>query len=586
MRFFQILAFLVLAGFTLSNTVYAQPRYDLKTLPGEPRFNQKSLAELEKEIRELSLPENIAFGNAVLGVENCRSQPGRARKHFEEAIRNLVLAQEETRKLNWTEGPFKGIYTGENPRTRILHLISRCDPTFALQAHKVSRPEVLSASLASFCKGGRDEFHSQAKNEHNLRLELIRRLAFRNPEAAFLAYTEAISCRESASNFSKIRLFSSPDTTDLVAKMLAALAEDLTAKGFSKDLDIFRFQIQLLNAVIRLRKGRYGEEARTFISDSLYRDLVRECASTLEHTRLSIGYLDIITRHTLASDFPELQVFKVPERASVKRAPARPAQEKSFEQKEFEVLISQNLPPAEMLERGEKLPEELRRRIVDRAAAKFAETDDWKSVRSALESIRSGGSVSARFESLVQNKLRENVTARRFKEASSQVERLTDMRNRVHSMLLIAEKAFAYDPAANLDLALALVEKAEKETANEQNPHIRRQMMPALINAYARIEPESAFRILESWVPFINESSDVSIRYHQLSYPSASRSGEFHVFVDGIRHTTSTSYRGITGSLVLLWKKDPDRTHRFLRSIKRNDVRLSMKLGLMSESYP
>jgi len=577
-RFYVSLIVLSFTGSLLAQTPIPKPspsKVDEQAAK-EKAAKQGELAEqVMTEAPGLRLGLNRAFVLAKVGTLVWNSDQKTAREMFQGAVNELVNAQ----MLNDTEA--KGSSDARRDRTdqrirpAILLSMAAFDGEFALNALYRTRPVaiqdalVAQANISSGKIGDRPESSSSlAQNELNLEQRLISIAATQNPQLAIDMLRDSIKKDLTSETLSLLKkLFTKdPELANSLASDTLSRLSSATFSLSSADQGAISLALNVLNDYIRPRTN--GAKELKF-DDPPIRSLANKLLSY---------YIGLDSRYA-AGRLPQL--LKIAEKLSPGSIAALKKMEKAsggrggyYRDSATQKLLSRNLTPAQLLAAARDLPDTSRSPVYQMAANKMAETGDVTGAIAFLNASFSGRSLENAIGSLNWWYAGFLMNQSKWSEAENVIDQMSD-NNRLAALMTLATRAFAKDPTENRTIAVNALRKVRAALPVKPTDQVELHQFFQLSGAYAGIDPDEAFRTLDTVVPMVNDLADASAVVQEFRNDPNVSSGEFIIGA-----TPSFGFQFDRGIIASLAKADLDQTIKLIDQFTRREMRIALKLDL------
>lgn len=214
------------------------------------------------------------------------------------------------------------------------------------------------------------------------------------------------------------------------------------------------------------------------------------------------------------------------------------------------------------------------------AAEKMAGTGDYEGAIALLNQNFSGRALDNAVSSLNRRYAEVLVNQGRWQEAENLIDQLPDA-NRRNSLIELAKKAYAKDPEANKAIASNALRKVRTLLAERPYDNESTLGFVQLSIAYAPIDANEAFNLMESVIPVLNDLADANAFVSAFRSDMLVRQGEYTLYpppVFGFQ-IDPTVWR-------LLQKADAERTQRLVDGFSRRELRISIRFQMAGVAPP
>ena len=573
--------------FVLMFAAVAYPQLPL--LPGE----EKAVAEAKErrariveqiagDIAGLRLAENRAFVLARSGMLICRDDKEAAKAMFQRAVGELTTAQLAAESEE-RSGPSQSyVQINRNLRPNILTLIGGCDAEMALESlYRTRTPSILRDLAAPPEITGRQianpntYFSQTAQTELMLEQRLLGLAAQQNPEIAAKVIQDSIKKGLSAETLGLLKRLYQKDP-ETAATLARETLDRLLAGNFTPEPED-RNEIALANSILsdHLRQARPGTKELRF--------------DDLQLRSLASKYIS----YTIAqsSRFPTAGNFSQAIRIAEKWSPAAVAGLRKLERErrppgtqpqqmnpDARRIIDSKSTPTQMMADAKRLPADDRQFVYQSAANKMAAAGDYDGAIAVLNQNFAGRALENAMNSL--NAYHAGVLGNqgRWQEAENLIDQITLENVRRSAMLELASRAHAKDAQGNKGIALNLLRKVRNSMPNRPADQASTIWFVQLATAYAPIEAEEAFSLMDAVVPVLNELADANSIVSAFRSDSQVRQGEYLMVPN-----PAYGFQVVPSAWRALMKADEERTSKLIDSFARREIRISMRLQIAGD---
>jgi len=166
----------------------------------------------------------------------------------------------------------------------------------------------------------------------------------------------------------------------------------------------------------------------------------------------------------------------------------------------------------------------------------------------------------------------------RWQEAENLIDQITLENVRRSAMLELASRAHAKDAQGNKGIALNLLRKVRNSMPNRPADQASTIWFVQLATAYAPIEAEEAFSLMDAVVPVLNELADANSIVSAFRSDSQVRQGEYLMVPN-----PAYGFQVVPSAWRALMKADEERTSKLIDSFARREIRISMRLQIAGD---
>jgi hypothetical protein len=565
----------VLVIFALSTLVAAQ-----KTESDEKERQQRRLNliyEVLAEVANLKLAENRAVVYARAGSLVWSLDQKRAVSLYQDAISELMNAQ-ELAEANTKIAPNQNeLLTGTSTRLQVLNAIAQHDAAFALEVIVKTRPSLIVKAMAAGRQAKPSKISSAnsnyfAQNEFNMEQSFVRMAAEQNPALAKKLIEDAVAKGPSNETLNLIKKLAQTDKSeaaDLASQFVEKLLQEKMTVDGQPNYQGMQLMLTVVNDHISSQKS--GDQTLKF-DDSLIRQLADKLISYYEEQgSYDGGYLSY-------SIIPIAEKFQ-PGSVTTLKTIAKNIQCRGLcanYDPELQTLMNSSDTTAEQLIAiANKYPSYQRVSIYQTAANKFLSEGNMQKAREVLSDNLSDDALENALSSLDSQYSYKLMNDGQYDIAKQLIDAMPETA-RFGSLMNLANSAYGRDPEKNKNFALSVISEA-RDLVNEppENSTDFSNLMQ-LITTLTSIEPGAAFQIFESLVPKMNELSNAAAVISGFQGNSNVRNDEFL-----LSQGYSFGFYGTDFSqLRTLSTKDFDRTQKLIEGFTRREIRIALELQL------
>jgi hypothetical protein len=530
----------------------------------------KLLEQILTDAKNLRLPENRALVFARVANAYWPTDEKLARKLFQDAVADLIAAQTEVLAEKNNKQYFQALIYGQSPRLDIINLIGTRDAELALEYLAKSRPAAINEAMQNPKENSTSASQQFARAEVAAEQRLIGLAAEQNPQLAVKRVRESMKKDVSYETLNLLKKIynKDPATAD---KLAGELFESFLNVDFSKNQQTSDAVSYFVNDFGRpLGEG----EKAIRVSEDLLRRLVLKMTNDWlgAGNNQPYGYWNCMT--VIERLYPEraAQIKKKVDKLN--------SQYQNEESQEYSKLVSGETPPEEMIARAEKFQDSYRNEIYRAAANKFANNGDVAQAEKILQTNISDDQSEYYLVQLYVNLANQLASQGKFEEANNYIDRISDDYQRVTALINLANSAYLKNPKENQKLAEAILNQARGLISDTPETHLEINSIGYLATAYAPLNPDTSFRLVESLLPTLNELLQANFVLLKFRNYGGLRQGEFQMSNGG----NNLGIYNMEQTLRQLKDKDFDRTLQFANGINRLDTRIWFQLQLIDEN--
>lgn len=576
-RSFAIILMAVLPVPLASQVPASLPVVDGKAPVGSKERRLHIVEQIQSDVPGLRLAENRAYALARSGSLICKDDRKAAQTLFQrgvnELISSLVAAESEMRPGPFSQQIIRSI------RPTVLTMIGTCDAEMALDSLYRTRTPGILRDLAEQPEpaGGRitdrnSNTSHTAQTELMLEQRLLGLAAQQNPEIAAKVLQDSVKKGMSADTLGLLKRLHAKDP-ETAASLSKEIIDKLLAVNFSRDVED-RNEQNLAVAILNdhIRPVRPGSKELRFDDASV--------------RALAVKYIN----YTISSRFPipgnSQQLIRIAQRLSPGHVAAVRKVEREWRPPvlgpglgdEAQRLISSKSTPQQMIAGANRLNPEDRRQVYQSAAERMASSGDHQSALGFLSQNFSGRALENAVQALNRSYADVLIRQGKWSEAENLIDQL-DGAVRNKALIDLAKKAYAKDAVENKDIALTVLRKVRTGLAERPADNDSAQNFVQLAIAYAPIDVDEAFALMESTILVLNDLADANAFVSAFKSDSQVRQGEYVLI-------PSPAYGFTVDATVwrVLSKADEERTSKLIDRFARQEIRVAIRLQIATEA--
>lgn len=575
---YSFLLVLIIAG-----TAGAQlPSIDPKTTAEAKEMRAQIVEQVSADVQGLRLAENRAYALVRSGSLLCRDDKKAATSFFQRGVNELISAMLTAEAEEKARPTTAAMQLSRIVRPTIITMIGTCDPELALESLLRSRtPSTLRDLAAPPEEAGkitdRNAGPSQTvQSELTLEQRLMRIAAQQNPEIAAKLIQDSIKKGLSSETLALLKQLYVKDPEAAVSLAKESM-DRLLGASFSADAED-RNEVTLAGVILadHLRPVRAGAKELRF-DDAQVRSLANKYISfTIAQDRRSPMAGNLAQTIRIAERWSPASVTTLRRLQQERRAAGAGPRLGNEAQR----LISSNASASQMVASANRLPADDRRQVMQSAAEKMAGTGDYDGAMAMLNQNFSGRALDNAISSLNRRYAETLVNQGRWQEAENLIDQLPETNRRI-GLIELAKKAHAKDPEANRALASNALRKARMLLPDRPFDHESTLGFAQLSLAYAPIEAEEAFRLMEAVVPVLNDLADANAFVSAFRSEMLVRQGEYTLFPSPV-----FGFQLDPAIWRALQRTDAERTYRLIDGFVRRELRISIRFQLATADTP
>jgi hypothetical protein len=564
--------------------------------PLDQQEKQEKALELKKEVerKTLSLLDEV-IGSAVT-LKNPENRAlvltgaadllwtrdeKRARSLFKDALNNLnSIAIRFDEKMS--DEQRASYWKLAQQRKEILQMIARRDADMALDLLRASRSQTSRRSAKGF---------QQPDEDRQLEQSLAIQVAANDPKRALQMAEDSLSKGLTPELLNLLARLNDKDT-ELAGHFAADLINKLHSENLATNKEAAWLAVLLLRMGIHpetadgptIRISSYDNVGKTpfKLDEPQVRDLLEMVTAVAVNSAPNAPIFTL-----LPSLMPEIEK-RLPERATILRrriaenARTLDPRERMFV--EYQELIQRGTVDA-LLEAAAKAPDKARGMLYEQAGWKALYRGDTERARQIInDNIRDSASRDRILESFDQVAIWNSMRKEKLDEVRGMLARMTKSKDQRASVL--AQLAWGAALKKDRKLALELLDEARQFVTLKPKNDTQLYALLQVVRAYALVEPNRAFEMIESLVEQANDLlSAASVLSGFLLPPGMFRKGEF-MLTPGYSQI-SMQFRQFGKELAALALVNFERTKADADKFQRNETRIMARLfiaqGVLSE---
>lgn len=562
-----------LAGFIFCAPLLAQaPPRDRTALP--PAKQAKVGDEILANTESLQLAENRSIALARVGALRCTDDPKGSRELLQRSINEL--ADSVATEPAPGQQPYDIYSPAASARSLVLNVVAGCDAELALRSLERTRPLSVQKALnkapetAGKIGSPGDQTGNIASSEFALRQRLVLLAATQDPDRNAKLLQDTIKGDLTSETLRLLtKLFEkNPEAANALA---ADTVERLASASYSLPSNSSQL-VLATNILLSATKDSKPGVAVLKFEDAAIRSLSGKVIAYLLSVdpRVAAGFVQPMIR--VAEKFSPGSVVAL-RKIEASRYPPGSAGigASSGAQK---LLETPNQTPSQLIADAGKLPQAQRAPVIQQAANKMAEFDQFSSAMELLNANFTGTALENALESLRWWYAGYLMNHARWEDAETVIDAM-NISNQRSASIQLSSKAFQSDAVKNKDLAVRVLEKVRNTLPQRPTDQTELSQFMQLAAALAPISVDDAFRLMDGITIPLNDLADATIVVQAFQHTQLSRSGEFRLAFSGFGfHIDQNVFR----KLAVL---DLDRTLQSISSFSRREIRVAILLGLL-----
>ncbi|HEY2847522.1 MAG TPA: hypothetical protein VGI80_06870 [Pyrinomonadaceae bacterium] len=555
--------------------------------PDESKERQARLAALlDKtigEIRSLRLPENRAFAYAQAGAIMWPQDQTRALSLFQSAGTELASAM-DTFAARQKPGRYYDPNGSVQFRQQVLTVIGEKNAALALDILYRTRPPAIAKAMTppdprdkrigSYQNNGQ----YLAQNEAYLENNLYRMAAEQDPLKAVPLLKAALARPPSQSTFEQLTRLAERDPAaakDAGGDVIKRLVSTTYMRDGQPDYQIISLTNQIVEHYMTMSAANPidNSQAKLRFDADAVGDLASKMITTYLTNKDARPYISTDTLLRYAQKFSPGYIDQL-KQFNVEQPPNSNAIDT-----EYTKLMQAETPPDQMLSGAGRLPTSYRSQVYTGASNKLLGQGNSSAARAVLEENFTDDAREQALANFDQQNAYRLMNESKFTDAEAVINDLPEA-NRVNMLVQLATRAYSADKDKNRSYAVSVLENARGLVGDHPADNQEMSQLMEVVGGFAQIEPSSAADILEGLMPKVNELAEAAVVLWGFQDPNAVRDGEF-VITQG----SGFGQFGINGYMFgQLANADLDRTIRLIDSFSRPEMRVAMRLQMLSNS--
>ncbi len=491
---------LLLIGNAAAQTPQAEDKSKEETTEARQELEKQALAMLDEILdgaQLLKLPENRTFVYAISADLLWTSDEKRARIYFQMAMTDLsramkVISREDLQLSN-------AIWLMMSQREQILISAARRDPQLAL--------DLLQSTRQAFSENS-PMFARMMDQESSLEQRIVTEVAESDPKRALKMAQDSLSRGVSYEALSLLKKLQSKDVdaaktfaNEMINKLTSTQVKNGREPEFLVAQSLLKMLLQPETSTSTSQASQATTKAKPIVLDD---QTLRELIDFVLTAALSVSAERsvLLNLQSLLSDLEK----RVPERtAQLRRKLAENSEKADPNLKlmmQYQALMRDGKPEA-LIEAAAKAPPDMRSMLYQSAAARLMANGDLEGARKVVAEHMTGSYSESLLATIDQKLISRALENEKIEEARKLIDQITPAEARLTQLAGMATSIFA---KGNRKMALQLLDETQQlvnrfpENKQEINAMLRVAM------AYAIIDPERAYRILE---PVIDQANNL-----------------------------------------------------------------------------
>ncbi len=532
------------------------------------------LEEVIEEAENLKLPENRALLYAQVANKIWTIDEKYARELFQNSINELITAQkiEEQEKTKYYNS--NNLIYGQYPRHYILNLISARDSDLALDLLEKSRSAKLQQILAN--NEVKNKFRNRYNNEYNYKLNEIRleqRLIIassqKNTKKSIELLRKSIKTGINYETYNVLnQIFrKDPDSANILVGEIAKKLQTLNLKNNNHNINLVK------NYIDRLAAPYQPNVKQLRVDDEAIRDLVKKLSTEWSNPRFQSFSMNSNSFKALERMFPnKANEFKQRTKNYRNRV-----QNQNPEHKEYTEIIKKNLPPEEMLRKAENLTT-YKYSVIEAALNKLSSQGETDLYTKTVKNHFPENERNRRLNQFYSNQANRESSKGNFDEALILIGEITDEYRKFNSLIQLATSVYQKNPKDNKQTSLSILNQARSHLDIDQFNRSGINKYLALAGAYAIVEPDEAYSLIETIIEPINKYTRAFLVVSEFGNQGNVKKGEFIINLNN----DATGQFNIGYVLQNLKRKDFERTLQLVNRFEQIETRISFKMQIVN----
>ncbi len=550
--------------FLLAFNIFAQKSDDAAKIDRATKLLEQILGDAQN----LRLPENRALVFARVGSAYWTTNEKLARKLFQDSISDLMIAQTEAENEKSGKQYFQALIYGQAPRLDVINLIAARDAELALELLAKTRPARITQALTDLSGESLTTARQFADNEIINEQRLIALAAEQDPQRAIKRIRESLKNGATYETLNLLRKIYAKDA-ETANQLAVEVVEDFLKKDLSKKQQTAEMMGYFVS---EFGREKTPDEKSLSVPAALTRELALKLIGhwLAPQTTQFYGYWNCYP--VIEKMFPTLfaQVKQKQEKIS--------RQYQTEESLEYSKLTEGETAPEELVARAEKFSSSYRNELYRMAADKYVQSGNLAQAERIISTNISGDD-SERYLSQFYTGLANQAAAQgKFEAAQGFAEQIPDENQRVTSLIYLAKQIFQKDPKENRQAALAFLQQARAIVPDPPENQYDFNGALLLAAAYAEIDANESFRLIESLIAPLNELVQANFVLAKFRNYGGYRQGELQM--SGVNYLGVYNLENVLRNLK---DKDFDRALQFTNGFTRLEPRIQLQMQLIDD---
>ena len=415
--------------------------------------------------------------------------------------------------------------------------------------------------------GKTGSYQHYAVQELNMENQFKIMAAEQNPERSIELFRESLKSGVSYNSITFLKNLHKefPETAN---ELLEEVFEKLNSMNL-KENDGGNVFYTMLNFLREFGNPKQTDEATLKISDSHIRTLADKVSN--HWLSLKNTYYSDSSVFTIIEKFFPNRVIQIKKKQYSQNNYAE-------ENERYNELVKNNPTAEELLREAENFTN-YRSSIYSQAAQKLAQDGNVSEAINIFNENFSSQEAKMYVSSIYQNLVNQEISKGNFDAAENLINQIELKQNRINALISLSQSIYNKNPKENKTQATAVLNKADYLL---ENPPLTLNDVSMKINiaaAYIQIEPDTAFRMIETLVPIFNEYSKAQAIVSKFRSDGGTRKGEYLIEQ---AHNAAGTYN--LGNIIQqLQSQDFERTIQLINGFERFETRLALKLQLLGQ---
>lgn len=533
---------------------------------------QVALIEATKaELQTLKLGENRAGLGVRLASLMWRTDAELARGMFLTAANELIDAQSQAESASRKTPGQQELLSGGSLRNQVLNTIAGNDAEMALALLVKTRPAGIARAISAQPESKKINLSGNypylVQNETAMEQRFLKLAADQNPERMITLLKTALAKGLTNETLSLLKKLHDKDPAE--AKTSGAqIIDKLTGAKFSftepAGSQLAQYGITLVNDAMQRRDRadksfRFEESQIKGLADKLIAFYLGAQTGYLNHSIIAI-----------AEKYSSANVEKFKEMSKNTRYRGD-----FFQDPEVQALIKPETSATEVLAAAKKATTQNRHVLFDNAINKLTQQGNLDAVAEVIADNYEGEALDNAMNNVRSQQASRLTNEGRFAEAELIIDQLPE-NARNQQLLNLANSIYHKDRVENKTYATALIGKVHTSLAERPENSGDMSNYMQVINAYANIESDEAFRMFEQLIPQVNNLADAAAVLNPFQGNGNVRNGEF-VVSNGLSYGNFGFDLGVMSRFA---QKNFDQTIRLIEMFSRPETRISLRLQI------